>query len=124
MNVVLYTRDMEPITVIDLPLWALEQGEKLNHIQVAVMDPVPLPGPGERALVDRMMARSVTLEFTPIRLGYKRSWLVIVNDDVLALKLTPSWLPGQRAKINQYESETKKLAGMLLDVLSRGVGGH
>jgi len=28
VNVVLYTRDMEPVTVIDLPLWALEQGEK------------------------------------------------------------------------------------------------
>lgn len=125
MNVVLYTRDMEPITVFDLPMWALEYAERMGRVRIQVADPVDMNQlmPGQR--VDSMRFHIVTLEFHRLLLSRDReSWIVTVDDDVLALKLRPSWLPGQRAKINQYESETKKLAGMLLDVLSRGVGGH
>ncbi len=125
MNVVLYTRDMEPITVIDLPLWALEFAQRMGRVRIEASDPVDMTQlmPGQR--VDSLRFHIVTLEFHRLLLSRDReSWIVTVDDDVLALKLRPSWLPGQRAKINQYESETKKLAGMLLDVLSRGVGGH
>lgn len=125
MNVVLYTRDMEPITVFDLPMWALEFAQRMGRVRIDVADPVDMkqPMPGQR--VDSLRFHIVTLEFHRLLLSRDReSWIVTVDDDVLALKLRPSWLPGQRAKINQYESETKKLAGMLLDVLSRGVGGH
>ncbi len=125
MNVVLYTRDMEPITVIDLPLWALEFAQRMGRVRIEAADPVDMNQlmPGQR--VDSLRFHIVTLEFHRLLLSRDReSWIVTVDDDVLALKLRPSWLPGQRAKINQYESETKKLAGMLLDVLSRGVGGH
>jgi hypothetical protein len=125
MNVVLYTRDMEPITVIDLPLWALEFAQRMGRVRIEAADPVDMNQliPGQR--VDSLRFHIVTLEFHRLLLSRDReSWIVTVDDDVLALKLRPAWLPGQRAKINQYESETKKLAGMLLDVLSRGVGGH
>ena len=124
MNIVLYTRDMEPITVIDLPLWALERGERLGFVNVEVMDPVPLPKSGEPVHLDFIEARRVTLEFIPIRLRDNRSWLVTVDDDALALLLMPSWLPGQRGKINDYKRTTRELSRMLLDVLARGVGGH
>lgn len=30
MNVVLYTPDFEPITVLDLPRWLLDKCEKIN----------------------------------------------------------------------------------------------
>lgn len=125
MNVVLYTRDMEPITVIDLPMWALEFAQRMGRVRIEAADPVDMTQlmPGQR--VDSIRFHIVTLEFHRLLLSKDReSWIVTVDDDVLALKLRPSWLPGQRSKINQYESETKKLAGMLLDVLSRGVGGH
>lgn len=117
MNIVLYTRDMEPITVIDLPLWALEHGENLGYVQVAVMDPPTWCNPGEPVGVDHITARRFILNFIPIRLRDKRSWLVMVDDDVLALMLRPSWLPGQQGKINDYKRTTRELSRALLDVL-------
>ena len=39
MNVVLYTTDLEPITILDLPLWLMEQLEKQGAIRVAVLKP-------------------------------------------------------------------------------------
>ncbi len=127
MNVVLYTRDFEPITIIDLPMWALEHGERLRYVGVEVMDPIsdthllPLEPPEPLPL---LQARRVNLEFHPIRMPDKRSWLITVDDDVLALKLKPSWLPGQRGAINEYERTTRNLSRMLIDVLARGVRGH
>ena len=38
MNIVLYTRDFEPITVLDLPLWLIEQMEKQGGVRVAVQE--------------------------------------------------------------------------------------
>lgn len=124
MNTVIYTRDMEPITVIDLPLWALEAGERQAVVRVAVIDPVPekplLPSDPVPQVYDRV----VSLEFIPIRLGARRSYLIMTHDEELALLLRPSWLPGQRAKINDYERWTKELSHMLLQTLARGMGGH
>lgn len=125
MNVVLYTRDMEPITVFDLPMWALEYAERMGRVLIQAADPVDMRPLNRAQRIELLQFSVVTLEFHRLHLpGGRQSWIVTVDNDVLALKLRPSWLPGQRAKINQYESETKKLAGMLLDVLSRGVGGH
>ena len=39
MKVVLYTTDFEPITILELPLWLLEQLERQGVIRVAVMQP-------------------------------------------------------------------------------------
>lgn len=121
MNVVIYTRDMEPITIIDLPMWALEAGERRMFVSLGIVDEVKLAN--ARDPVD-VTARTITLEFTLIRLGDVRSWLITTRDDELALLLRPSWLPGQRRKINEYERNNRRLASMLLDVLARGVGGH
>lgn len=123
MNVVLYTRDMEPITVIDLPMWALQVGERRGMVAVDVMPPLnPKWLDPKENLLDHF--RRVYLEFHRIRFHDKQSWLVTVDKDELALLLKPAWLPGQRAKINKYERTTRELSRMLLDVLARGVGGH
>ncbi len=124
MNVVLYTRDMEPITVIDLPMWALEAGDRRGIVALPVMPPVPLKFLDQGEPIPTLKARAVWLEFHRIRLRDSQSWIVTVNDDELALTLKPAWLPGQRAKINQYEDNTRRLSAMLLDVLAKGLGGH
>lgn len=126
MNIVLYTRDMEPITVIDLPMWALEHGERLGFVRLAMMDPpLGFMGSGEPiAAIESLKRRTVTLEFQPIRLHDKRSWLITVDDEVLALNLKPSWLPGQRGTINGYERTARTLSHMLIDVLARGARGY
>lgn len=124
MNVVIYTRDMEPITIIDLPMWALEAGERRAFVQVAVTDPVRLEPTSEFVQIQAITARAVTLEFNPIRFGAVRSWMITTRDEELAMLLRPSWLPGQRGSINQYERTVRDLSRMLIDTLSRGVEGN
>ena len=36
MNIVLYTQDFEPITVIDLPMWLLDKIDSEGYVKVAV----------------------------------------------------------------------------------------
>jgi len=36
MNIVLYTQDFEPITVIDLPMWLLDKVDSEGYVKVAV----------------------------------------------------------------------------------------
>ena len=40
MNIVLYTHDFEPITVVDLPMWLLEALERDGSVKVAVKRPI------------------------------------------------------------------------------------
>lgn len=116
MNIVLYTRDMEPITIIDLPMWAIEMGESQRFVRVAVpmrpMTSCPLNEPM------RLRCRKVDLEFHKmINMNRRTSWFVTVHDEETALMLTPSWLPGQRGAINKYERGIKDLSSMLLMAL-------
>lgn len=124
MNVVLYTRDMEPITVIDLPLWALEIGERRQVLlQLAVLPELRLMAESEPHPMDQ--CHTISLEFHRLVLpGGRPGWIVMVDDELLALQLRPSWLPGQRGRANEYERTTRQLSKMLLAKLSRGMGGH
>ena len=40
MNTVLYTQDLEPITVVELPLWLLETAEREGAVKVSVKRPI------------------------------------------------------------------------------------
>ncbi len=126
MNIVLYTRDMEPITIIDLPMWAVEIGERQRMVAVELMDPVRMAQPSDMSEDPRLMARTVWLDFHPIRFYDQKSWLITVENEELALLLKPSWLPGQRKMINDYERKVKNLTLNLLQALSAlaGRGGH
>jgi hypothetical protein len=125
MNVVIYSKDMEPITVIDLPMWAIEAGERRSFVAVAVMGKLDYAPPiGPEAPVSYPPLRQVTLEFVPIIMGAHRSSIIVTRDEELAMLLRPEWLPGQRGKISDYKRQTRELSMALLDVLARGVGGH
>lgn len=116
MNIVLYTHDMEPITIINLPLSAIEFGESQRFVSVAVpMKPRTSCLPNEPIDV---RYRKVELEFHKIiNMNRRTSWFVTVQDEETALMLTPSWLPGQRGAINKYERDIKDLSSMLLKAL-------
>lgn len=125
MNVVIYTRGLEPITIIDLPMWAIEMGEKRQVVRVGIFDDVPLApfGPGCKPF-EEIQFRSVALEFHKMRLLNAESHLITTSDDELALRLKPSWLPGQRISINTYERNIRSLCAALLGELGYGLGGH
>jgi hypothetical protein len=120
VNIVLYTKDFEPITVIDLPLWALEMGEHRGFVRVAVMEPVPYVAMSQQDLILTSEVKTVTLEFHSMRWLNKQGRFITVDNDVLALKLKPSWLPGQRGRVNEYERTIRDLSTKLIEVLSLG----
>lgn len=115
MNIVLYTRDFEPITILNLPLWLLEKMEQQGQVRVAVQEPIGWDvNKPEQPVVTEPNLRTVTLECLRIRWlngGYKT--IIVTQDDELALALKPDWLPGQRAQVNSYKDTITNLIYML-----------
>jgi hypothetical protein len=113
VNVVIYTRDFEPITVLDLPLWLLEKMEQQGRVRVAVMRPPTWTG-GEEPVKDEPYTETVVLECFRLRWsdGTQKP-IIVTQDDELALALKPDWLPGQRAQVNSYKDTINFLVQQL-----------
>ncbi len=118
MKAVIYTRDFEPITVIDLPMWALEQLHERRTLWVEVMSLPRYAGQDD----------AITAECLAVCLTSQRiQWIdrsprnvIVAPDDTTALKLKPSWLPGQQEQINAYEDVARALAAALVKALRNG----
>ena len=104
MNVVLYTDDMEAITVIDVPLWGMKMLRENQFFNV------PLPprqityphGPFTEGPPVLDLAY-VTIWAEQFYRKGKMRWLLFTCDDELALALRSEVLPGQqRAHQEQY----------------------
>jgi len=105
MNIVLYTHDFEPITVIDLPMWLLDALERDGSVKVAVKRPIT-PDFVEKVAVGSVEGpETVTIEAKRLR------WhdgnikpIYVTKDEVLALTLKPEWLPGQVLQVQNFQS--------------------
>ena len=124
MNVVLYTRDFEPITVLDLPLWLLETLEKQGAIRVAVQEPLvsriidgmsDLPAPLDSPQMKTVAIRCEKLRW---RDGSLKP-ILVTEDEELALILRPEWLPGQQATVNQYKQNIRILTQQLIKAIRK-----
>lgn len=105
MNIVLYTHDFEPITVVDLPMWLLEALEREGSVKVAVKRPIT-PDFVERVAVGSVEGpETVTIQAKRLRWhdGSVKP-IYITNDEVLALTLKPEWLPGQVLQVQNFQS--------------------
>lgn len=118
MNVVLYTNDFEPITVLDLPLWLLDQMERQGGARVAVP---PSPQDLLKAVTLAEPPTAPKLDIVEIRCdkfrwkdGSLKTILTTPNEE-LALILRPAWLSGQQQSINWY----KQTIHSLIDQLQR-----
>ena len=117
MRVVLYTQDFEPITVLDLPIWALEMAAKRQVVQLPVMPEFEFHMPADQVI---NVAVHKIVEIRSEWLVWKdggRKQILITNQDESALLLKPSWLPGQQSAINGYQRDIKGLASLLANVL-------
>ena len=121
MNVVLYTNDFEPITVLDLPLWLLEQMEKVGYVRVAVQEPLI------NTLSDLEKDPSIihTPKVVHIRCE-KLRWrdgttkpILITPDEELALMLKPEWLPGQRQAVQSMRGTIRFLTDQLVKAMRK-----
>ncbi len=113
MNVVIYTGDFEPITVLDLPVWLLDVLEKVGVARVAVAEPPKVMEAGA-AIYDNI-PKTVTIHCERLRWrdGTTKP-ILITEDEELALLLKPEWGPGQRQAINHYNEAVRNFQEMLI----------
>jgi len=110
MRVVLYTKDLEPITILEIPQWLLDQLEKVGKIKLGVAPPKLPPAVGK--VVGERIASSDTIDIYCERLKWHDGTvkpILITDNDELALALKPEWLPGQQQAINWYEGIIRQL---------------
>lgn len=124
MRVVIYTEEMEPITIIDLPLDLLRMGYERRYVRVPVPTPVPISLNCNKAYpkIDDIQFYVVELQFDLLvtigKFGKRvESWIITTGDKVQALRLKPSWLPGQQAEINRYNETINVLTEALVSAL-------
>jgi hypothetical protein len=118
MNVVLYTTDLEPITILDLPLWLLEQLEKQGAVRIAVMKPPSIDFDENISIFK--MPETVTVYCERLRWRDNTTKLVLITpDEELALSLKPEWLPGQRAQVQSYQKAIRHLTEQLIRVMRK-----
>lgn len=119
MNVVLYTIDLEPITILDLPLWLLEQLEKQGAIRVAVMRP-PKWVNEQTPVPDTPGLETVTIYCERLRWRNNEiKHILVTPDEELALTLKPEWLPGQRATVQSYQTAIRHLTEQLIKAMRK-----
>jgi hypothetical protein len=118
MNVVIYTEDFEPITVIDLPVWLLEQMERVGAVRVAVMQPPRLTVSTEPP--DYKQPQVVTIYCERLRWKDGTTKPVLITyDEELAMTLRPEWLPGQRQAVNSYKQVIRGLTDQLVRAMRK-----
>jgi len=118
MNVVLYTEDLEPITILDLPLWLLEQMEKQGAVRVAVVRPFQVTDDAMPDVFERLPTVTIYCEKFRWRDG-KIKTILITPDEELALMLKPDWLPGQRGTIQGYQKVIRSLTTSLIKAMRK-----
>ena len=110
MQIVLYTDDMEAITVIDLPSWFLDGLHAGRMMRV----PVPTPPMVSLDVNTKINASFKMVDIWAerfIRKG-KQTWFLFTNNDEAALLLRSDILPGQR-KTFQDEYRRGFFTGLL-----------
>ena len=121
MNVVLYTQDFEAITVLDLPVWLLEQLERQGAVRVAVMRPVQfaqLDNSVPVGSVEGPQVVTIYCEKLRWRDGSLKT-ILVTHDEELALTLRPCWLPGQVSTVQSYRKAIRHLTEQLVKVMRK-----
>jgi hypothetical protein len=114
MQVVLYTTEFEPITILDLPVWLLDQMEKNGGARIAVTLP---PGMIDGDTIDLTNYQPEIVTIFCEKLRWRDDTLktiLVTPNEELALSLRPDWLPGQRQAINHYKHVIRQLHEQLI----------
>lgn len=102
MNTIIYSKDFEPITAIDLPIEVLESAEQKGGLMLSLKNS------------DETGKGLIHINC------YKVPWIdgslkaiLVAHEEELALLLKPDWLVGQRAVVKAYERTVKILTDKL-----------
>lgn len=100
MNAVLYTKDLEPITVVDIPISLWEMLAAGSRIRLPVRLPLTL-----EHLRSPPMMRTVEIFGELFCRRGARSLMLFTNDEESALLLRASFLPGQNREVQSRERQ-------------------
>jgi hypothetical protein len=101
MNAVLYTHQLEPITVVDIPMWLWERLAQGQTIRLAVMEPLSLV-PNDRPPT-YSQPKMVEIFGESIRRREHETLMLFTADEENALLLRADFLPGQRGEVRNRE---------------------
>lgn len=109
MNVVIYTTDFEPITVVDLPRTALDKLEQTGGLRLAL-------GPDKDEGGNTIIPPMCTIIMCKVRwFNGEEKPILVTKDETNALLLKPDWLPGQRGTYNLLYNHIKNLTKQLIN---------
>jgi hypothetical protein len=109
MNVVVYSTNLEPITILELPLWLLEQLETKGSVRIAIRTSDESTNPDTVALYcEKLRWRDGTTKV-----------IIVTPDEELALTLKPEWLPGQQATVQSYRTYIRHLTDKLIRAMRK-----
>lgn len=115
MNAVLFTMDFEPITVIDLPMWAHEIALKAGRFYVEVLEP---PKVYQAISIQYLIPKMVVIKAERlIWLDKSEKIIYVTANEESALLLGSSFLPGQEKDVQ--ERENRAFAKGMLAMLER-----
>jgi hypothetical protein len=103
MNTVLYTEDLEPITVVDLPMWIWERLKIGHKMNLPVIEPLQFTPPKDNYPPEFLRPKIVTIWAEKFVYRDKTSLFVFTRDDENALQLKADFLPGQRGEVQRRE---------------------
>lgn len=122
MRATVYSRDLEPITVVWLAPWAVQMLNETGCIAFAIVPAVPVAFDPDA--VPRLENWVVQLRGERLRLGFAQTWVLIADDEELALMLRAAFLPGQQRAIRELERDAfGKGAATAFSIIRRLGGG-
>jgi hypothetical protein len=99
VNVVVYSDDMEPITVLDLPLEVLDKAAADGSVSLKI-----------RGKSTRFGDQVCVLKYREVLTWDGQLCSVLITEQEAAVMLAkPGWLPGQRGQLNYYLNRIKNL---------------
>lgn len=104
MRVVLYTHDMEPITVIELSQWAYEFLQKNRQVRLPVYQPVEMTVPSD-PIHDSSWFWVVQLTAETLHRNGEEHMMLFMRDEEQALMLKSAFLPGQRGTLRDEKRD-------------------
>lgn len=117
MNVVLYTTDFEPLTVLELPLEVLEKMEVEGALKILVAKPPKSLSEGTLTI---RMPETITIYCQKMRwLDDSIKTILFTEDEELALAIKPSWLVGQLSSVQHYKGTIKHLNEQIIRVMRK-----
>lgn len=118
MRTVLYTNDLIPITVIDLPPFAQEHLRKERRVRLAVIEPLRmLTGSFANDRNVMILEHVVEIEAEILRRDGAEAMFLFTGDEESALLLKSAFLPGQTSTVR--EAQRAAFANGFMDAVLR-----